>query len=126
MSRHGAELLRDDEHRCRLVSSTMYSSFVMYNRSMKVRRLVFDEADSIKIPSCSPMNAQFTWLVTSSLENIMFPNGYYYVRLEDTYRHVRRVNVAGVRRLGYINDICKSSVWDRHVGVVEASVEERF
>ena len=80
----------------------------MYNRSMKVRRLVFDRADSIKIPSCSPMNAQFTWLVTSSLENIMFPNGYYYVRLEDTYRHVRRVNVAGVRRLGYINDICKS------------------
>jgi SNF2 family DNA or RNA helicase len=91
-----------------LVSSTMYSSFVMYNRSLKVMRLVFDEADSIKIPSCSPMNAQFTWLVTSSLENVLFPNGYYYVRLEDTYRHVRRVNVAGVRRLGYINDICKS------------------
>lgn len=91
-----------------LVSSTMYSSFAMYNRHLKVKRIVFDEADSIKIPSCSPMNAKFTWLITSSIENVIFPNGYYYVRLEDTYRHVRRVNVAGVRRHGYISDICKS------------------
>lgn len=91
-----------------LVSSTMYSSFAMYNRHLKVKRLVFDEADTIKIPSCSSMNARFTWFITSSIENVLFPNGYYYVRLEDTYRHVRRVNVAGVRRHGYINDICRS------------------
>lgn len=91
-----------------LISSTMYGAFAMYNRNLKVKRLVFDEADTIKIPSCPSMNAQFTWFITSSLENVMFPNGYYYVRLEDSYRHVRRVNVAGVRRHGYINDICKT------------------
>lgn len=99
-----------------LVSSSMYGSFSMYNRTLKVKRLVFDEADTIKIPSCSPMNAQFTWLITSSLENVIFPNGYYYIRLEDSYRHVRRVNVAGIRRHGYINDICKTlSTTDTHV-----------
>ena len=40
-------------------------------------RVVIDEADSINIPACATPQARFVWFVTSSLNNLLFSNGYY-------------------------------------------------
>ena len=91
-----------------LVSSSMYNSFIQRNRDAYFRRAVFDEADSIRIPACLPVYAEFTWLVTSSLENILFPMGCYYVPNRDyTNAYVRRTCV-GFKRHGFLNNIIRS------------------
>ena len=61
-----------------LVSSSMFPKLAqkMCQRkfeSVRFRRLVIDEADSCKITSMDKINTQFTWLVTASWMNIMFP-----------------------------------------------------
>jgi SNF2 family DNA or RNA helicase len=90
-----------------LVSSSMYNAFANCNMRVYFKRVVFDEADTIRIPACRPMQAQFIWLLTSSLENILFPNGYYYVYSQHYPRIVRK-NVLGLKRNGFINDIART------------------
>lgn len=90
-----------------LVSSSMYNLFMIHNTRVYFKRVVFDEADTIRIPACRTIHAQFIWLLTSSLENILFPNGYYYVYSQQFPRIVRK-NVLGLRRNGFINDIART------------------
>lgn len=90
-----------------LVSSSMYNAFMHHNSSVYFKRVVFDEADTIRIPACRPIQAQFIWLLTSSLENILFPNGYYYVYSEQ-FPRIRRKHVLGLKRQGYINEIART------------------
>jgi len=40
------------------------------------QRVIFDEADSIKIPSCMPMRGKYTWFITSSINNMLLAKGY--------------------------------------------------
>ena len=60
-----------------LVSSTFYNKFaelsIFYNT--EISRLIFDEADSIKIASCREINANFYWFVSSTFENLIYPRG---------------------------------------------------
>jgi len=93
-----------------LVSSSMYNSFTEQNHHVYFRRVVFDEADTIRIPACRTLQTQFIWLLTSSLENILFPNGYYYVysQQEQRFPRIVRKNVMGIRRNGFINDIART------------------
>ena len=44
-------------------------------RRYMISRLIFDEADSIKIPAAAEVDSSFTWFVSSSFENIIHPNG---------------------------------------------------
>lgn len=90
-----------------LVSSSMYNSFAECNHRVYFRRVVFDEADTIRIPACKTLHSRFIWLLTSSLENILFPNGYYYVYSQHFPRIVRK-NVLGLKRNGFINDIART------------------
>ena len=95
-----------------LVSSTMYNQFLMYHSDIQFNRVIFDEADSINIPNCDKPNTNFTWMVTSSLQNLLFVHGYYYVRehVEGPFmsRHFKRHLVNGIRKNGYIKETFKS------------------
>lgn len=64
---------------CVLISNTLYPAFVTIckNKDLDIcwRRVFYDEADTIRIPSsCTPMKTQFTWFITSSIFSFFFVN----------------------------------------------------
>jgi hypothetical protein len=61
-----------------IVTSTLYNKFAhaLVNNKIKLQRLIFDEVDSLNIPSCRYIDANFYWLVTASYGNTLYPRGY--------------------------------------------------
>jgi DNA polymerase III delta prime subunit len=59
-----------------VVSNTMYGDIQsrMLVAPVRVRRVIFDEADSISI-SGGVIDAEFTWLISASYSNLLFPRG---------------------------------------------------
>ena len=89
-----------------LCSSSMYNEFTEIHRC-KWTRVIFDEADSISIPAARRPLTNFTWFVTSSLQNLFFPSGNYLIQhqLPNTGRTmISRQYLDGIRRNGYIKD----------------------
>jgi SNF2 family DNA or RNA helicase len=84
-----------------LVSSTFYNSFVQIckEKNSFFKRVFYDEVDSIPIRSCERIGARFTWFVTASFKNLMYPRGH---GMWDQTQH-RFVHVAeGIKSTGYI------------------------
>ena len=68
-------------------------------------RVIFDEADSINIPACVKPSARFVWFVSSSLNNLLFSDGFV---LKCEYDgQLTRVLTKGIARNGYIKNIFK-------------------
>lgn len=42
----------------------------------RLTRLIFDEVDNANLPSCLPLDAAFTWFVTASYGNLLYPRGH--------------------------------------------------
>lgn len=65
-----------------LVSNTLFPMLINDLRARQIptptwTRIIFDEADSIKIPStCPHPQALFTWYITASFPNFLFANQY--------------------------------------------------
>lgn len=61
-----------------LVTSTFFNnlSTILLNFNVKVQRIFYDEIDSLNIPGSIPIDANFTWFITSSYGNILYPRGY--------------------------------------------------
>jgi len=61
-----------------VVTSTFYNklSNLLMKLNLKVQRLIFDEVDSLNIPGCLQIEANFTWFITSSYGNLLYPRGY--------------------------------------------------
>lgn len=100
-----------------LISSTLYNEFiydVKTNNNIQWNRVVFDEADSINIPSCSYPKSNFTWFLTSSIQNILFVQGYYYINSNQNrhFRGFKRILVNGIKKNGYIKDTCKNITYE--------------
>lgn len=55
-----------------LVSNTMYNEFAYKHRNRFFSRVIFDEVDSIYIPSTGDINAYFYWFVSASVSNIIY------------------------------------------------------
>jgi SNF2 family DNA or RNA helicase len=72
------ELDHVDEYDLIIVTCTCYNRVaeLMTSRSVKFHRLIFDEVDNVNLPSCSPMDAAFTWFVTASFGNLLYPRGF--------------------------------------------------
>lgn len=68
---------RYSEYRIIVVSSSFYKQVHMQCMGYKVHRVIFDEADSLSIPKCEKIMANFYWFVTSSVSNLVYPNGMY-------------------------------------------------
>lgn len=70
-----ALLRRNRENRADiiLVTSTFYNDVaeMMIFRRLRVRRVIFDEADSIRIPKSQSLPTRFLWLVTASFHNLI-------------------------------------------------------
>ena len=64
-----------------LISNTKYNLFSnLYlthwkSKSHIFSRLIFDESDSINIPSCKTLKASFIWFVSSSYKSLLNPSG---------------------------------------------------
>lgn len=111
-----------------LVSSTKYVEFCDIIGNYKVNRIIFDEADTINIASCPFLKNNFTWFITSTYENLIYPRGRtLYVRsngeLSDVWqgsyvdyyeqsnaRQVERSRIMGISKTGYIRDTCYNIV----------------
>jgi hypothetical protein len=68
-------------------------------------RVIFDESDSINIPSCVKPMSRFVWFVSSSLNNLLFCDGHFW-KYEGTGTLVRVVT-NGIARNGYIKNTFK-------------------
>jgi hypothetical protein len=89
-----------------LCTNTMYNEFIsMHNITWS--RVIFDEADSIKIPATIAPNSNFVWFISSSLQNILFPSGTYFekTQLPNSSRQViTKKYIDGIKKTGYIRD----------------------
>ena len=63
------------------------------------QRVFIDEANSIKIPKCLPAYGKINWFITSSVEDLLYPNGLPY----GSYNNKMFVN--GVKGSGFIKHI---------------------
>lgn len=54
-----------------LVSTTYHNELAHYMKNKVVRRVIYDEADSIRIPNCRRINASFHWFSTASYVNLL-------------------------------------------------------
>ena len=68
-------------------------------------RVIFDEADSINIPACVKPSVRFVWFVSSSLNNLLFSDGFF-VKCESDGQ-LTRVITNGIARNGYIRNTFK-------------------
>lgn len=84
-----------------LLSSTFYNKFATHIRIKKYifSRIFFDEADSIKIPNCEEIKTYFTWFVTSSISNLIFPNGAYAYNENNNLK-----KISGIKHKGFIKN----------------------
>lgn len=84
-----------------LISSSIYNDFadlVVNEFKYYFARVFFDEADSLKIPNCRRIDAQFYWFVTASINNLLHPNGY----------HCGSIDYPGICKKGFIKNTFKN------------------
>ncbi len=87
-----------------LVTDTNFkiiSNLILLN-NIKINRLIFDEIDSLNIPSNKKLNSNFYWFITASFSNLLFPKGYgFYDKRLNVY--IRKAS--GLNNKGYITDL---------------------
>lgn len=71
------------------------------------QRVIIDEADSIKIPSCPDLYGKYTWFVTSSVNNLLYPKG---KRVYENYKYNSISN--GIVGSGFIKNTMRANVDD--------------
>ena len=90
-----------------LISSTQYNNFAKKFNNITVSRLIFDEADTIRIPRCHEIKAAHYWFITASYQNLLVPNGHY-IRTKSYLDDGRYIcgwkRVCGVKHTGFIRD----------------------
>ena len=77
------------EHDIILISNSKYNDFCSLNliywshtSNSIFSRVIFDEADTIKIPSCREIRSSFTWFVTSTYKSLIHPYRVQYMNPE--------------------------------------------
>lgn len=60
-----------DDHDVIIVSTTFHNDIAMLLRDKTVRRVVYDEADNVRIPNCRTISASFHWFATASYRNLL-------------------------------------------------------
>jgi hypothetical protein len=93
-----------------LISNNFFPNFVsnlelLYNKTQVIfDRFVIDEADNIKFGVNISIKSRFTWFITSSLENLLFPSGCYCVRNLNTQIGIQTANVDQISQHNFINN----------------------
>lgn len=87
-----------------VVTSTFYNKVAKYisDKDVKVQRMIVDEVDNLNTPGCINIDSCFTWFITASYGNLLYPRGY--SKYEPTMqRHI--YCATGLRNSGYIKNI---------------------
>jgi hypothetical protein len=87
-----------------LVTDTNFkiiSNLILLN-NIKINRLIFDEIDSLNIPSNKKLNSNFYWFITASFSNLLFPKGYGFF---DKKLNIYIRKASGLNNKGYITDL---------------------
>ena len=85
-----------------VVTNTFYNAVASVINRRQVRRVIFDEADSMAIPGCQAVDACFHWFVTASWLNLLVPSGDG-TMLHSDGAYARRVT--GIRSSGFIKNV---------------------
>lgn len=61
-----------------VVTSTLYNRIAkeFSSKNVRLQRVIYDEVDSLSIPGCKYVEANFYWLVTASFGNTLYPRGF--------------------------------------------------
>lgn len=65
-------------HTLVIVTTTFYSRLAQLLKgiNMQLKRVIFDEVDSMTMTSCEVLDSTFYWYVTASYLNLIYPRGY--------------------------------------------------
>lgn len=87
-----------------ITTSTCYNRVcdITTAKSIKFRRVIFDEVDSMSLPSCMAVDASFTWFVTASFGNLLYPRGY---SGWDNHMNKYVWRADGLRNSGYVKNL---------------------
>ena len=95
-----------------LVSSSNYNNLSVVLNDINICRLFIDEVDTIKVPACKEIRAEFTWFITSSIEIAQNPKGIYQVEPitytgwnGQVYQAERRVLKQKMNHMGFFRNI---------------------
>jgi len=88
-----------------LLSSSLYNKFAdLVNKNHYIfSRIFYDEADSIKIPNCKEIKSYFYWFITSSIYNLLLPNGLNYWQYTEQLKELK--DVKGINHKGFIKNM---------------------
>lgn len=84
-----------------VLCSSKYYNVLMKHCDWVWSRVVFDEADTISIPACMKPKTNFVWFNTSSIQNLLFYQGYYW-KCNDG--RLTRITTRGITNQGYIKN----------------------
>lgn len=108
-----------------LVSSTQYNDFAITCNEKRYHfsRVFFDEADSIIITNCQKINARFYWFITSSINNLLNPQGInslgWGYDTNGRYVFIPSANpIPGIRRKGFIKNTfvgLRDNIYRKHI-----------
>lgn len=92
-----------------IVTCTYYNTLVLElrRRKYRIRRVIYDEVDSMNIQSCAEVDSMFYWFVTASYGNLLYPKScHYFDRTLQKYT----ILATGMRHSGFLKnlfvDIC--------------------
>ena len=102
------EIIKEDdkliENDIIIVTATFYNkvSKIFIDKGVKLHRIFFDEVDSLNIPGCTNIDANFIWFVTASYGNVIYPRGY---TKHDPIKNRYIYTASGIRNSGFIKNI---------------------
>jgi SNF2 family DNA or RNA helicase len=87
-----------------VVTSSHYNKFAtLYgHREFRFQRVFFDEVDNLHIPGCRLLEARFTWMITASFGNILYPRGH---AKYDPVMHRTVWSANGINNSGYLKNV---------------------
>ena len=108
-----------------VVTSTFHNSVAALLSGRRVRRVLYDEADSLVISCCHPIDADFHWFATASYRNLLYPHGDGDVLLDslslsNSHSAHRRTN--GLRSSGFIKQMFVELSLSDHMRVVGQAI----
>ena len=92
-----------------VVTSSFYNMVAAAIGRARIRRIMFDEADSLAISRCANLDASFHWFVTASYRNLLHPFGDG-VSLTATYtqqqqQQQQHQRTTGIRSTGFVKQL---------------------
>ena len=94
-----------------LISNTQYKEFSTWQRENSIhwKRVFIDEADTIHLVNGYPRpEAQFTWFITASWMNLIFPNESLYIQQQALLTHVFAEGAQYACLKPYFNELMRS------------------